>query len=228
MAGKMLYKDAPGAGAPDSGSTKPDADLSGGSIPPMPNSPPPEGYQWQLQTGPDGRKFWGVVAAVAIGAISSYLQARQANKPRTGYTDQTTTQTPYLSGMIQPDLEAILNYQRSLINQGPAYVGPEATWPQYRTPETRFAPGPVQAPYQYVHQPREDRNPPGYTPPPFSGGGPGNQGGRGGAEPWGDPGEPGNPDAYLKSASAGRRGSRYGELGDLGYLRALFAATGRG
>jgi hypothetical protein len=223
MAGKMLRKDAPGAGAPPGdASTKPMGDSEDG-VPPMPSSAPPPGYQWQLQTGPDGRKFWTVVAVAAIGAIGSYLSARQANKPsaRTGYTDQTTTQSPYLAGMIQPDLEAILSYQRSLINQGPIYVGPEATWPQHRAPQPGFAPGPVQTqvPRQYVHQPRPPEDyPPGYVRPPYSGGGPGNQGGRG-AETYGEPGEPNNPDAYLKSAA--RRG-------DLGYLRALFAATGRG
>lgn len=224
MAGKMLYKDAPGAGSPPSGSSKPTPDSTGGGVPPMPSTAPPPGYQYQLQTGPDGRKFWAVVAAAAIGAIGSYLSAREANKPsnRTGYTDQTTTQSPYLAGMIQPDLEAILNYQRSLVNQGPIYVGPEATWPQHRAPQPGYAPGPVQTqtPPHWVHQPRPPEDyPPGYVRPPYSGGGPGNQGGRDGAESWGSPGEAGNPDEFLKSAA--RRGN-------LSYLRAIFAATGRG
>jgi hypothetical protein len=192
----------------------------------MPSSAPPPGYQWQLQTGPDGRKFWGVVIAAAIGAIGSYMQARQANKPsnRTGYTDQTTTQSPYLAGMIQPDLEAILSYQRSLINQGPIYVGPEATWPRYSSPQAGRAPGSVVPPHQFrvsdLEQYRDNPIPAGYTPPPFRGASPGNAGGRGGAEPWGDPGEMGNPEDYLKSTASRR--------GDLGYLRSLFASTGRG
>lgn len=225
MPGKMFYKDASGAGGPTSGSDKPWENPESGSVPSMPSSSPPPGYQWQLQTGPDGRKFWGVVAMAALGAIGSYMSARQANKPRTGYTDQTTTQSPYLAGMIQPDLEAILSYQRSLINQGPIYVGPESTWPQYRASQPGRAPGPVSTTYF---------NPATYRPgPPAFGAarpgaerGAGDESGPGGAGLGaGDPGE------FMKAGGADSgpwRVRRSGELGDLGYLRALFASTGRG
>lgn len=221
MVGKMFYKDA---GEPPSSSTKPRGDQAGG-VPPMPSTPPPPGYQYQLQTGPDGWKWWQVVAMVAAGAISSYMSARQANKPRTGYTDQTTTQSPYLAGMIQPDLEAILSYQRSLINQGPIYVGPQSTWPQFHAPQPGRAPGPVSTTY---FDPAAYR--PG--PPAYGATRPGRERDAGGE---GGPGGVGvgsaDPGEFMKSAGEGAgqwRVRRPGELGDLGYLRSLFAATGRG
>lgn len=234
MAGKMLYKDTPGAGSPTGVNSKPQGDQSG-NTPPMPTTPPAEGYQWQLQTGPNGQRKWVQLAIAAVGAIASYLSARQANKPRTGETDQTTTQSPYLSGMIQPDLEAILSYQRSLINQGPTYVGPQSTWPQYHAPQPGRAPGPVVPAIDYANLRPGD--PIFGTPPPGEprnrgarapgSGGERNTGGPGGTT-YGDSGDP-NPEDYAKVGGAGNAGfGPRSSRGDLAYLRALFASTGRG
>jgi len=71
------------------------------------------------------------VAGAAVSAYSSNQQAKAANKPKTGTTNQTTTQTPYLSGQIRPDLDAILNMQRGIVAQGPAYIGGPGTMPAY-------------------------------------------------------------------------------------------------
>lgn len=88
---------------------------------------------------------WWAVGAVAIGAIGSYQSARQANKPRSGYTDQTTTQNPYMADTIRPDIEAILNFQRQLINQGPNYVGDRRFWPTSPVaPQPGYAPPPME------------------------------------------------------------------------------------
>lgn len=212
---------AGGAGAPPNSGSKPWENPSG-DIPPVPSTPPPEGYQWQLQTDSRGRKFWGVVAAAVIGAVGSYLSARQANKPRTGYTDQTTTQSPYLAGMIQPDLEAILTFQRMLINQGPSYVGPQSTWPTQRASQAGFAPGPVNSTYvnydtwRPTEPPRWNPGTPQRAPGGYSSG----------------PGLSGHTSSAglsrLASLKRGGPGDET-EIGDLNYLRDLFAATrGRG
>lgn len=135
-------KDVGGAGGAPPGN-KPFVNPSGD--PPPPSTPPPPGYEYQLQTDPrTGTKFWGVVAAAAIGAIGSYLSARQANKPRSGYTDQTTTQTPYMEDTLRPDIEAILNFQRQLINEGPHYVGNPRFWPTSASPQPGTAPPPME------------------------------------------------------------------------------------
>jgi len=222
MAGKMLYKDAGGAGGasgPPSNGSKPWENPEG-DIPPTPSSPPPPGYEYRLQTGPDGRKFWGVVAAAAISAVGSYLSARSANKPRQGYTDQTTTQSPYLAGMIQPDLEAILSYQRALINQGPSYVGPQSTWPHFVSPQLGRAPGPVSTTFvDYANW--HDPNGPQWGP---ARSGSAREAGSSGGYTYGDIGGDPNPEAYVKISSDESRSGR----GDLAYLRALFASTGRG
>src|SRR6185295_18202086 len=141
-------KDAGGSTGPTGGKPFENSPSTGSGIPPKPSSPPPEGHEWQLQstTGAGGQQkfFWAPVIIAAVSAIASYAQARQANKPRTGYTDQTTTQTPYMEGTIRPDIEAILNYQRQLINEGPHYVGDRRFWPTASSPQPGFAPPPTE------------------------------------------------------------------------------------
>lgn len=64
---------------------------------------------------------WVAVAiggGAVIGAAGSYLSAKESNKPKKGYTDQTTTQTPYKDDLYGPDIEAVLGYQRGLVQQG--------------------------------------------------------------------------------------------------------------
>lgn len=79
------------------------------------------------------------VGGAAIGAYSSSQQASAANKPRTTTTNQTTEQLPYMGNITSPDLIAIINAQRALVNQGPSYInGPQPN----RTPTPGAAPGP--------------------------------------------------------------------------------------
>lgn len=150
-----LRKDIPGS-AGTSGppaSTKPTGGTT--AIPPMPSEAPPPGTQWTLQGSPE--KGWWWIAAAAVGAIGSYLSAQQQNKPRTGYTDQTTTQTPYREDLIRADIEAILNLQRGLVNQGPPQVsvGGRRTPVSYQS-RPGSAPGPVQRFDQQQDQARRD------------------------------------------------------------------------
>lgn len=67
------------------------------------------------------------LAVAAYGAYAGSQQAKAANKPKKGYTDQTTTQTPfgneYFSDPNGGDINNLLTRQRALIEQGPAYVG---------------------------------------------------------------------------------------------------------
>lgn len=53
-----------------------------------------------------------------IGAAGSYMSARQANKPRNGYTNSTSTQNPYMADNLNPGLEDIINIQRGLVDRG--------------------------------------------------------------------------------------------------------------
>lgn len=132
----------------------PPSDKPGADIPPPPTVPPPPGHEWRLQQDPN-TKVWGWVIAAVIGAAGSYLSARESNKPRTGYTDQTTTQTPYREDLLESDIEAILNYQRELINQGPSYVGGPNARPQHVAMPGR-APAAVPRADQRLEQARLD------------------------------------------------------------------------
>lgn len=70
---------------------------------------------------------WVAVAiggSAVVGAAGSYMSSKEANKPKTGKTDQTTSQTPYLNGWIEPDINAALQYQRGIIAQGAPQIGP--------------------------------------------------------------------------------------------------------
>lgn len=58
------------------------------------------------------------LAGAAASAYAAHEQASAANKPRSGYTDQTTTQDPYGAELLQPDIEAVLAYQRAMAGQG--------------------------------------------------------------------------------------------------------------
>lgn len=144
-------KDIAGTAGPPAG-TKPAE--GGAQIPPMPSEAPPPGTQWSLQGSPE--KGWWWIAAAAVGAIGSYLSAQQANKPRTGYTDQTTTQTPYREDLYGSDIEAILNMQRDLINRGPSYVGGANARPRYDFPMPNAAPPRMERSDEAMERARRD------------------------------------------------------------------------
>lgn len=59
-----------------------------------------------------------IITGAVIGAAGNYMSAKQSNKPKKGYTDQTTTQTPYKDDLYGPDIEAVLGYARGLVQQG--------------------------------------------------------------------------------------------------------------
>lgn len=71
------------------------------------------------------------IAGAVIGAVASNRQAKAANKPQTGHTDQTTTQTPYGESMYGPDINNVLQYQRALVARGVPQLGPngQITYP---------------------------------------------------------------------------------------------------
>lgn len=66
---------------------------------------------------------YGQLINAGIGAYGAYQNAQQANKPQNSTTNQTTTQTPFGVGLISPDIEAALDYQRQLMAAGPRYIG---------------------------------------------------------------------------------------------------------
>lgn len=61
------------------------------------------------------------IAALAAAA-SSYMSAKQANKGSKSWTDQVTQQTPYGAEILGNDLDAVLNRQRELFNNGPNFI----------------------------------------------------------------------------------------------------------
>lgn len=70
---------------------------------------------------------WRVTGAIllgtaAAGAYSANRQASAANKPRNASTSQTTTQVPYHGDQINPDIDAVLRYQRGLVQRGSPQV----------------------------------------------------------------------------------------------------------
>lgn len=70
---------------------------------------------------------WHVTGAVilgtaAAGMYSANRQASAANKPRNSSTSQTTTQVPYHADQINPDIDAILRYQRGMVERGSPQV----------------------------------------------------------------------------------------------------------
>lgn len=72
---------------------------------------------------PEPMRTWWAVGGAVIGAAGSYLGAKESNKPRNSWTDQTTTQTPYREDLYWSDIEAVLNMQRDMVNRGPVQVG---------------------------------------------------------------------------------------------------------
>jgi hypothetical protein len=66
---------------------------------------------------------WGSIINGVVGAYGAYQNAQQANKPQDRYTNQTTTQTPYGQGLIDPGVEGVYNYATNLMAQGPRYIG---------------------------------------------------------------------------------------------------------
>lgn len=79
---------------------------------------------------------WNVIGAIALAGVAasaygSYSQSQNAKKiakaGQKGYTDQTTTQTPYGNEFFQDpgggDVRNIMERQRAIIDQGPTYIG---------------------------------------------------------------------------------------------------------
>src|ERR1044071_7430226 len=69
---------------------------------------------------------WGMVAVgvgTAIGGIASSQSAKAANKPKNQHTDQYSVQNPYGHHIFEPDINAIVQYQRGLVAQGVPQVG---------------------------------------------------------------------------------------------------------
>lgn len=62
-----------------------------------------------------------VVGALA-GAYGASKNAKAANKTKTTQTNQTTTQDPYAADRINPDIDAVLEYQRGLAQRGAPQV----------------------------------------------------------------------------------------------------------
>lgn len=69
---------------------------------------------------------WVAVAVGAgtavVGAVSANQQAKAANKPRNGYTDQTTTQNPYWADQLGPDIGQLIDFQRGITGRGTPQV----------------------------------------------------------------------------------------------------------
>lgn len=93
--------------------------------------------------------LWVALGTAAVGAYGAHEQAAAANKPRTGYTDSTSTQTPYMAPNINPNLENGINYQNLLLQRGapqvdshgnvtyaalPGQPGAQGTGPAYSAP----------------------------------------------------------------------------------------------
>lgn len=110
---------------------------------PQPTTPPPsQDAVWQFDQR-QGKWAWVIPVVTALaGAYASRQQAQASNQPRTGVTNQTTTQNPYMNDLTQPDIIALLNLQRNLINQGPAQIGGPEAAPNYR-PQPGAAPPPA-------------------------------------------------------------------------------------
>lgn len=67
---------------------------------------------------------WAAVAGAVIGAVGSYASAKKANKQKKSWTEQESTQNPYMADNINPRLEDIINLQGQLVDRGSPQVGP--------------------------------------------------------------------------------------------------------
>jgi hypothetical protein len=65
---------------------------------------------------------WWAVGTAVVGAAGSYLSAKKANEKKSSWTDATTTTDPYKAGLINPDIDAALAYQRGIIQRGAPQV----------------------------------------------------------------------------------------------------------
>lgn len=63
-----------------------------------------------------------MIAGAVIGAAGNYMSSREANKPRTARTDQTTTQNPYWGDTTNLDIGQIINAQRGIAARGAPIV----------------------------------------------------------------------------------------------------------
>jgi hypothetical protein len=88
------------------------------------------------------------LAAAAVAAYGQYSSAQAANKPKKGYTDQTTTQVGNYANELQPDFRQVMELMRGNIAHGPQYIPgghlahAEGDWP---TPHGGGDAGPPQA-----------------------------------------------------------------------------------
>lgn len=85
-----------------------------------------------------------VVSAVA-GAYGASQNAKAANKGKNSWTDSTTTTDPYKSDLYQGDINALLGYQRGIVQRGAPQVDSRgnityAALPVGEAPPTPFDP----------------------------------------------------------------------------------------
>jgi len=66
-----------------------------------------------------------IAGGAVVGAIANKSSADAANKPKKNWTDQTSTQTPYLSDQTLSDTQAILAGQRGIYQQGAPQIVPD-------------------------------------------------------------------------------------------------------
>ena len=66
-----------------------------------------------------------IAGGAVVGAIANKSSADAANAPKKNWTDQTSTQTPYLSDQTLSDTQAILAGQRGIYQQGAPQIVPD-------------------------------------------------------------------------------------------------------
>lgn len=65
-----------------------------------------------------------IAGGAVVGAVANSQSAKAANAPKKNWTDQTSTQTPYMSDQTQGDVQAILAGQRGIYQQGAPQIVP--------------------------------------------------------------------------------------------------------
>lgn len=142
------------------------------------------------------------VAGAVIGGIASKQSADAANKKKTTWTDQTTTQDPFFGGQMRPDIEEVLNFQRGLVQRGAAQLDSKGNV-TYAPIPTGVRPG---SPDSWTPA-GDPRLPSG----PLTTGGPRPGPGGPGAGDRPDTGQAGYPDQYTPIASESKAGKGKGK-----------------
>lgn len=154
------------------------------------------------------------IAGAVIGAVASKQGADAANKPKNSSTNQTTTQNPWLSGVITPDIGQVLDYQRGMIQRGAPQVDAHGNITYARLP-TGDEP---------VPQSTQNFGNPNYRPPIVGSGG---QGGGGGSAGGGNNGG-GLPTKAGTGGGGGTWTNAKGQVVTLGAGRKVVPASGGG